>query len=179
MNVTVKVENLDKLISALRKNGNLANEFVNLWDAIGLDLSSKAKEGAPVDTGLLRSRITYERDRSPFPTWVKVGTMGAQVPNYAAWMEYGTGLLNDHPSWPKKRVKMPPVAALTPWASRKGRSRYARPGANAEDVAGDVAWAIWKRGGLRPRRYIRNPFEEYKSKYERWIKETIERVNLG
>lgn len=174
----VQIDGLDKVIKALQNNCGLADEFHNLWDAIGLDLVPKAQALAPVSEGFLQNAIVYRKDDSAFPTFVTVGTVGKNKPGYAAWMEYGTGLLNDHPSWPKKRVKRPPAAAMLAWAGRKGRSRYDQ-GGTPEQVANRVSYFIWKNGGLKPRRFLRTPFEENEAKYRRWIIDTVKRVSFG
>lgn len=168
---TVKIEGLPELIRALRNNANLAQPMSKALHRIGLEGSSASKKRAPVDTGLLRGRITYEVDRGPFPTFVRIGTLGSGKVNYAAYMEFGTGLVHDHPSWPRK-PHIVPGGVLQKWAKRKSRG--------GDDFNGwTVAKAITARGGLRPRRYLRDPFEAMRSRYVRLLKAAVKEASLG
>lgn len=171
--VRVEVEGLAGLVRALRNDANVARPLEQALHAIGLDASSASKRAAPVDVGLLRGRITYEVDRSPLPTFVRIGTLGGDNPGYAAYMEFGTGLRHDHPSWPR-RPHIVPGRVLAPWAARKARSRYGGP----EGGAYAVARAITARGGLEPRRYLRGPFERNQARYVRLVSEALRRMRL-
>jgi hypothetical protein len=172
--VRVEVEGLPELIRALRNNAGLAKPLEQALHTIGLQGSSDSKRAAPVDVGLLRGRITYEVDRSPLPGFVRIGTLGGDNPGYAAYMEYGTGLRHDHPSWPRK-PHIVPGRVLLGWAARKARSRYGGP----EGGAYAVARKITARGGLEPRRYLRGPFEANRTRYVRLISEALRRMTLG
>lgn len=98
----------------------------------------QAKINAPVDTGRLRSSITDE---------VRVdgnavqGIVGTPV-TYAPYMELGTG------TFVGKSRYFPPSDALDLWARRHGTTGFV------------VARAIWRRGGLRPRRYLQRTLED-------------------
>lgn len=170
MQVKVEVQNLNELILALRDNAGLAKPMEQAFKRIGLEQMSGSRRAAPVDTGLLRNRITYEVDSSPFPNFVRVGTIGKGGANYAAYMEFGTGLRHDHPNWPKKPHIVPP-GVLTKWAKRKSRG--------GEDFnAYTAARAITKRGGLEPRRYLRGPFESNQRKYVMYLTDALRRASL-
>lgn len=173
MSVRVEVQGLPELITALRNNAGLARPLEQGFNRIGLEQTSASKRQAPVDVGLLRNRITYEVDRSPFPTFVRIGTIGGQQPRYAAYMEFGTGLRHDHPSWPRK-PHIVPGGALIPWAKRKARSRTGGPAGGAYGVAR----AITARGGLEPRRYLRGPFESNQTRYVRILTDALRRASL-
>lgn len=181
-NVAVKVDGLPQLLKRLRENAGAGKALDQGFHRIGLDASSASKRKVPVDVGLLRNRITYEVDRSPLPTFVKVGTLGGDNPGYAAYMEFGTGLVHDHPSWPRRRhipfggrdPKNGVVGGLVAWAGRKNRGRGG-PVANASAVA----YGIMKRGGIEPRRYLRGPFEAGRARYVRTIAEALRRMSLG
>ena len=173
MSVRVEVQNLPELIRALRNNANLARPLEQAFSRIGIEGSSASKRQAPVDVGLLRNRITYEVDKKPFPTFVRIGTIGGQSPKYAAFMEYGTGLRHDHPNWPRK-PHIVPGGVLIPWAKRKARSRYGGPAGGAFAVAR----AITARGGLEPRRYLRGPFESARPTYVRYLTDALRRASL-
>lgn len=174
MRATIRIDGLPELIRRLREDAGLAKPLEQGFHTIGLHASSESKRLAPVDTGLLRNRITYEVDRSPLPTFVRIGTIGGDNPGYAAYMEYGTGLRHDHPNWPR-RPHVVPGKALVKWAARKARSRYGGP----EGGAYAVARAITARGGLAPRRYLRGPFEANRARYVRTIEEALRRMSLG
>lgn len=75
-----------------------------------------------------------------------VGIVGSKRKT-ARWMEFGTGLLSEDPRSSKKR-HWPPAAALEEWARRHGFESGAI-----------VAHIIGRRGGLKPRRFLRDAFE--------------------
>lgn len=141
--LTIKIEGLDKLIAKLRGNDMLGPALREGFEKVGYVVTSEAKKRAPVDRGTLRASIAHEVDPSPVPQWVRIGAK----PFYAPYMEFGTGLVHDHPSWPRKRHVVP-VAALAGWAGRVGAD------------AGGAANAISRRGGLKPRRYLRGALED-------------------
>ena len=119
-----------------------------------LVIQGHAREGAPVDTGRLRGSIGYQIDRRTIPTYAKVGTNVA----YARYMEYGTGALSDKPEtvagW-----KFPTGAELDTWARRHGFAQ----GSHVADI---IRW----KGGLAPRRYLRNAFEKSKSDIQKLLR---------
>lgn len=109
-----------------------------------ITVQGKARENAPVDTGRLRSSIATEIDSSTPPHWGQIGTNVS----YAKPMEYGTGRLSDAPD-SQGGVHWPPGDALQTWASRHGfKSGY------------QVARIIGKRGGLKPRKYLRKALSD-------------------
>jgi len=117
-------------------------------------VQSGAKKLSPVDTGRLRSSITYDIDPAAMPLWAKVGTNVS----YAPFMEYGTGLLADGEGG-SGRAHRPPSSALDTWAKRHGTSGFA------------VAMAIARRGGLKPRRYLRGSLENNQANIKRFLNE--------
>jgi hypothetical protein len=174
MTIRVQIDGLGNLIRRLREDAGLARPLEQAFTRIGLEATSASKKRAPVDVGLLRNRITYEVDRSPLPGYVRIGTLGGANPGYAAYMEYGTGLVHDHPSWPRRRHVVP-GRVLVQWAARKARSRTGGP----QGGAYGVARAITARGGLMPRRYLRGPFEANRTRYVRTIEAALRRMRLG
>ncbi len=184
MQVKVEVKNLNELILALRDNAGLANPMERAFHRIGHEQKSDSFRAAPHNIGKLRNSIVYEIDRSPFPTFVRVGTIGNKDLKYAAWMEYGTGEANDHPNWPKKEHKMPPPGALDKYVTQKGRYRGETSKARASRLAGvrSAAFALGKaineRGGLEPRRYLRGPFERNQRKYVMYLTDALRRASL-
>jgi HK97 gp10 family phage protein len=108
-------------------------EFTDAMMDAAMIVSRDAKILAPVDRGPLRASITPD---------VRVegqtvqGVVGSNL-MYAPFMELGTGTPAGNPP-----VKMPPPAALEGWAKRHGTTGFA------------VAWAIFKAGGLKPRKFL-------------------------
>lgn len=118
----------------------LSGAFGRFLNRVAITIQGYARKRAPVDTGRLRNSIGIEIDSSIPPIWAKIGTNV----NYARPMEYGTGKLSDDPA-SAHAAHFPPSGALDVWAKRHG-------------IAGGgfvVARAIGRRGGLKPRRYLR------------------------
>lgn len=180
----VDFQGMSELVAALRNSAGIARPLTQAFYKIGLDQKSASRKAAPVDVGKLRNSITYEVDTSPIPTFVRIGTIGGDRPEYAAYMEYGTGRVHDHPNWPHKRHVVPPEA-LVEWVIRKGRvrneskKRRERRIDQAMDTAERISEKIFKRGGLLPRRYLRGPFEENEQKYKAIIEDAIGKLSLG
>ncbi|MGC4020250.1 MAG: HK97 gp10 family phage protein [Muricomes sp.] len=79
----IKIEGLEKLQKALKKNVTLS-DVKRVVKQNGSELQSKAKRKAPVDTGDLKRSIGLE---------ISSGGMTAKVEptvEYAAYLEYGT-----------------------------------------------------------------------------------------
>ena len=160
--ISIRVEGLDRLIAKLRAEPLLAQPLRSGFEKVGFLLGSEARRRAPVDRGQLRASIAHQVDPSPVPTWVKVGAK----PHYAPYMEYGTGLIHDHPSWPRKPHKIP-FGALDGWAKRKGLD------------GGAVAGAVMARGGLKPRRFLRGALEDNREKVLRIISGALRAASEG
>jgi hypothetical protein len=126
-------------------------------------LQGMARENAPADRGQLEQSIATKISANPVPLWSKVGTNAKD----ARPQEYGTGLLSEAPDSLGKR-HLPPPDALETWARRHGfESGY------------QVAMIIYKRGGLRPTRFLRDAFDEGDRYVERYLREAgreIERL---
>ena len=107
-------------------------------------VETDAKRNAPVDTGRMRSSITHEISKARVPLWAKVGTNV----HYAPYMEFGTGVFAEGDGGSRDR-HWPPGGPLSTWARRHGfESGY------------QVARIIGKRGGLKPRRFLRNALKD-------------------
>lgn len=101
-----------------------------------------ARINAPVDRGRLRASITSLAE------WrgdILEGVVGTNV-EYAPYMEYGTGRLTDGEGGKGGR-HWPPGAALDVWARRHGFAS-----------GRIVAEIIGRRGGLKPRQFLRKAF---------------------
>lgn len=127
---TVKVYGVEELIRKLapgRLVGKPARSFLNRW---AIATERQAKANAPVGvTGNLRRSLTHDVDSGEFPTSARVGTNTT----YAPYVHEGT-----RPHWP-------PIAAITPWARKKGIPPYlvarsiARKGTKAQPFLRDAA----------------------------------------
>ncbi len=106
-------------------------------------VANQAKINAPVDTGRLRASI-HNRVED-----VSNGVIGRVGPNvfYGPYMEFGTGTQSDFPGRTGKH-HWPPVSALQVWAGRHGFAN-----------GFIVARIIGRRGGLKPRRYLRRALQ--------------------
>lgn len=96
-----------------------------------------AKRNAPVDRGRLRNSITSDIRQSGRDV---IGVVGSPV-KYAPNMELGTGTFVGKPP------HFPPPSALRLWAARHGMNAFL------------VARAIFRRGGLKPRRFLQGAFD--------------------
>jgi hypothetical protein len=152
--ISIRVEGMDRVAERLRAGPLLGQPMRDAFNKIGLGLQTSARKRAPVDRGALRASIGYRMDPSPVPTWVRLEA--GQAAPYAPYMEFGTGMQHDHPSWPRRPHRIPP-GALDAWGKRKGIDGAA------------VAGAIMKRGGLKPRRFLRGALEENQDRVVRII----------
>jgi hypothetical protein len=95
------------------------------------------------------SSINYEVDSSPVPLWVSVRPQAGLLANV---LEHGTGLLSEAPD-SKGGAHFPPWGEANPgleaWAASHGLPN-----------GFVVARAIARRGGLRPRRFLREALAE-------------------
>jgi len=141
----LQIENLDKILAALGPE-IVGGPVRDMLTAICLRLEEDAKRGTPADNGRLRTSITHEVDNAIMPEWAVVGTNL----EYAPFMEYGTGLFAEGDPAEKSGSgrHWPPGDALDVWAERHGWESGAA-----------VAAAIGRRGGLEPRRFMRNALE--------------------
>jgi hypothetical protein len=153
----VRIRGLSDVIEKLDFSKSAISVLKKYLKSAGTVVAGEARRRAPVDSGLLRTSIStevFEKDG------VVVAAIGTNVANngkpYGAYMEFGTGLVHDHPSWPRARHVVPP-AALMGWAERKGRG-----GGNFNEYS--VANSITRRGGLKPRRYLRGALGVYEVK---------------
>lgn len=140
----VALTGFGELMSRLEASLGADDIVPRALDSIGLLVSGEAKRRSPVDTGRLRSSITHHVNKESDGWIVRIGT----DVNYAPFMEFGTGRLSDS-GIPGRGEHRPPAIALDRWARRHGMP-------NGFVVARTIA----RRGGLRPRRYLRGAIEE-------------------
>lgn len=118
------------------------NRMVNAMQRATLIVLRDAKRNAPVDTGRLRSSLTNEVKSIGVMTKTLQGIVGTTV-DYAPYMEHGTGTPAGNAP-----VRMPPPRALQGWARRHGTNAFV------------VARAIYRRGGLEPRRFLQRALDD-------------------
>jgi len=141
--ISVQIIGLDRVMQKASP-ALLAKPMRQFFDRATIAVQNRARQNAPVDTGRLRSSITTRVDPSEVPQWGEVGTNVF----YAPYMEYGTGTFAEGPN-AKGGRHAPPGDALEVWASRHGF-------ASGYVVAGIIA----RRGGLKPRRYLRTALKD-------------------
>lgn len=150
----IQVRGLESIVRKLDFSKAAPDVLAEYLGAAAQVVAGEARRRAPVDVGLLKSSINYQIRKGEDTVVASIGTNVAKNGRpYGAYMEYGTGLVHDHPTWPRARHVVPP-AALMGWAERKGR------GGTFHD-AEVIADAITRRGGLKPRRYLRGSLEAY------------------
>ena len=160
---SIRIDGLDEVMARLRADRIAQQHLRRGFEEVGWFLRSEASKRAPVHKGTLRGSIAHEVDPSPVPLWVRVGHLRDGAAPHAPYMEFGTGLVHDHPSWPR-RVHRVSGGKLAPWAELRGVNPYA------------VANAIMRRGGLRPRRYLRGALEENSDRVIRIIAGALRRA---
>ncbi len=138
-----KIEGLEELTQDLQP-ALIGGPLRRFFERAAMAIENRAKRNAPVDTGRLRSSLTHQVDGAEVPKFAKVGTNV----KYAPFMEFGTGLFAEGEGGKGGR-HWPPGAPLDLWASRHGFASEAQ-----------VAAIIGRRGGLKPRRYLRNALRD-------------------
>ena len=165
----LQVRGLDQIVRALDLERDAVDVLREYIDAAAKVVAGEARRRAPVDVGLLKTSINYQMKIEGQKVTASIGTnVRKNGKPYGAYMEFGTGLVHDHPSWPRKRHVVPP-GALMGWAERKGR------GGTFHD-AEVIADAITRRGGLLPRRYLRGSLEQYESQIVRNLGDVVRKI---
>jgi len=165
-----QIRGLEAVVRSLDFGKDAADVLSSYLGAAADVVLGEAKRRAPVDVGLLKASINRQvRKDSDYVVTASIGTNVARDGRpYGAFMEYGTGLVHDHPTWPRKRHVVPP-AALMGWAERKGR------GGTYHD-AWVIADAITRRGGLKPRRYLRGSLEIYSDRIKSQLGQVVAEI---
>lgn len=146
--------------------GGPARRMLEKWCGVTLN---HAMKNAPHFQGHYRRSLTSEVDHAPMPTYGRVGS-NLQTPqgqSIVAAIEGGTGKLSDLPGGTKRR-HWPPAKALDAWALKK---QIARKDGKGVLTGRDVAAIIGIRGGLKPRRVLRNAAEFAEPKIPRFLDE--------
>lgn len=172
----IRVKGLQEAVAKLngaKIAGKPARNFLNRW---ALFTEREGKQNAPVWRGQLRRSITHELDHDAFPKSARVGTNAPHGP----YMEHGTGLLSDAPGGGGRHF--PPPAALDAWAIDHGFRPGSRKSAQADAANAPgtygllVSQIIWKRGGLKPRRYLRKAAEASAGQVPGWLTQMAEEI---
>lgn len=157
---SVSILHLDEMLKRLSPE-LFSGPLRNLFHRATIEIQGRARAGAPVDRGPLRQRVLTEVDNAEPPTFGQVGFLGATEGSglymQARAMEFGTGRAGD-PEVAHKATHVPPGDALDVWARRHGF------------VSGwQVAKIIARRGGLKPRRFLRNAVEQSRAAIEGFV----------
>ncbi len=149
--LSYKLDGLDRIVNKCAP-ALIVKPLRKFFERSAITVQGKAREGAPVDTGHLRNMVVYEVDGTAVPRFAKVGFLNASQGSplwfKARAMEFGTGSQGDS-AVSHKASHRPRGAALDVWASRHGwASGFA------------VAKAIARRGGLKPRPFLRPALKE-------------------
>lgn len=172
MGATFEVQGLEELIRDLGlANEVVQREFGRSMDRATRRIAAEAVKRAPADTGRLRGSIRSTVERSADEI---VGAVGPNV-RYGAYMEFGTGRQGD-PEVPHKAGHWPPGKGLELWARRHGVRGITLPGIGQLTPGATVAYYIGRRGGLKPRRYLRGAFDENKGWVEQEFEAAVGRV---
>lgn len=114
-----------------------------------INIQSGAKSRTPVNTGRLRSSITFEPAGGPGYS-LRVGTKVF----YAPYVEWGTGIFSAHPT---------EQGRATPWAfpvPKSGKVDY-----NFKRITTDDGQELYLTRGSKPHPFLLPAFEEERPKY--------------
>lgn len=158
--ITSYFEGLDELIARL-DDPRVLDASRRRMEAAALIIEAGARDKSPVFMGLLRSSWTHQVEA--LAGEVK-GIVGNPV-HYAPMQEFGTGLLCDGPGGTGS-AHYPPAAALGRWAELHGMAgmEYA------------IARAIGARGGLEPKRMLRDSLEQNRGAAQDQLEKVLDDV---
>jgi hypothetical protein len=156
----IVVEGLEEALRVLNDPELIGGPLRDFFTRSVITIDNQAKARAPVDTGRLRSSMGYEVDSNPIPEWGKAGTNVWYAPS----QEFGTGRMSDG-SFGSGSTHWPPAAALDTWASRHGF----RSGKQ-------VARIIGMRGGLLPKRFLREAMAASMGAIEGYLKQLADEI---
>lgn len=164
--MNVSIRGLDKVV------GKLGPEMIKVpleqfFKRSAITVQSKAREKTPVDTGGLRNRLMYEVSTDSAKVGFLDASEGSALFLQARAMEYGTGRMGD-PAVSHSAGHFPPPAALDVWAARHGfASGFI------------VARAIARRGGLKPRKMLREGLEDSMSAIKGYLNKLSDEIRAG
>lgn len=153
MSLTLEIVGLDGLMKAVHPSV-FHKPVRGMFQRMAIFAQGVARKKVVVDTGRLRSSIAYGVDPINPAMYAKVNTEVF----YAPYVEYGTGTMSDGEGG-TGRAHYPPGEALQTWAVRHGfKSGYA------------VAAIIGRRGGLRPKPFMRPALEATRARLGDFIR---------
>lgn len=161
-NTAIEVRGLREAEAKMEQVANdlVGKPMVNAFKQATMIVERDAKIFAPVDTGRLRASISSDIrvvQSGPFGKEVQ-GVVGSNV-SYSPFMELGTGIFVGRPRY------FPPPEALEVWARRHG-------------IASGfiVARAIFRRGGLRGRKFLERGFNRNRARIVRLLNGAVGRI---
>ncbi len=174
-----ELRNLTQVLESItdaRYVGEPLRRFLNKWAYAvhrGTVRNFERGPGGWIDTAETRRSFAVAIDPSSVPLYARVGS-GLDK---ARWGDYGTGLLSEDPNSNKQR-HYPPAKALDGWAERKQIQIRVGTNKNGEPIyriatGADIARMIGRRGGLAPRRYLRDAAERVEEQIPAWIRELV------
>jgi hypothetical protein len=131
-----------------------AGRFLDSWrfsTERGAKANIKRGPGGWLWKGHDRRSLTSERDQAMFPHWARVGSNSPKI----RFGEFGTNRKAEDPSTANR--PWPTGQQLQPWARARGLNAWA------------VAASIKRKGGLEPRRFLRNAAKDSERKIPGWL----------
>lgn len=97
---SIELEGWRQFIATL-DNLPVESRTAKFMAGVATTLKNDARMNAPVKSGLLRVSIQDSHGADANGGFAEVGIANGLF--YAPYMEYGTGLVHDHPNWPRER----------------------------------------------------------------------------
>lgn len=149
--IRVHVTGLDDNLDRMTVQRLLDDPMRKFMTDAGRDMVQAARRNAPIWTGELRDSLGAVVDKHHPPMFAIIGPRNAQPGTGLFWKavvaEYGSGIFAE-----KRGARhSPPIEPLEPWALAHGFESGAV-----------VARIIRKRGGIRPKRFLRRAAESVK-----------------
>lgn len=168
----VRIIGLEELIKDIHDRRFItipARKFLEKWGSRvqrSAVANIKRGPGGWVNEGQTRGSLTHETDTAEMPLWARAGSNLKT----ARFGEYGTGLLSEDPESSKTR-HWPPASALDDWAAKKQIPKKNAKGEPTGEVmtGADIARIIGLRGGLAPRRFLRDAVESTESLIPKYL----------
>jgi hypothetical protein len=163
MTTGAHLEGDDELIHKLRYPGWAAapmRSFFDRWRFAterGTKANIKRGPGGWLWKADTRRSFTSETDPAKFPHWARVGSMTAR------WGDFGTGILSEDPESAKTRY-FPPIEAVQQWAD------------DHDKIAYFVALGIYERGGIAPRRFLREAAKASSGRIDGWVAQAADEM---
>lgn len=160
----IQIKGFEELIKTVNDPQLLGQPLNKFLTKSAIAIQNRARKNAPVDRNQLRQAISCEVQKSPIPAWAKIGVIaapfGTPMGTKAFSMEYGTGQFSEHSK--TAGLKAAYSESLNRWATRHGfKNGY------------QVAAIINKRGGLLPRRFLREAYRDSEADVKKFAAEAM------